>query len=56
MMKDNKTNANRQVHFANGFPSKGLVQAVVPYGRPSYTSAVGHYVSLVCKSVWSSAI
>ena len=48
MMKDDKTNANRQVHFANGFPSKGLVQAIVPYDQSSYTSPVVHYVSLVC--------
>ncbi|KAL9958408.1 hypothetical protein ACROYT_G035415 [Oculina patagonica] len=47
MMKDNKTSAiTRQVHFANGFPPKGLVQAAVPYGRSSYTAPGGHYVSL----------
>lgn len=45
MMKDNKTNTTRQVHFANGFPPKGLVQAAVPNGR-SYSSPAGHYISL----------
>lgn len=55
MMKDNKTNATRQVHFANGFPPKGLVQAAVPYGRSSYTSPAGHYISLVCAGVRHTA-
>lgn len=51
MMKDNKIKVTRQVHFANGFPPKGLVQAAVPYGQSSYASPSGHYVSLVCTGV-----
>ena len=45
MRNSNTSSVTRQVHFANGFPPKGLVQAVVPYQQS--TSAVKHYVSLV---------
>ncbi|XP_027049944.1 PH domain-containing protein DDB_G0287875-like isoform X4 [Pocillopora damicornis] len=44
MRNSNTSSVTRQVHFANGFPPKGLVQAVVPYQQS--TSAVKHYVSL----------
>ena len=48
MMKDTETNAmTRQVHFANGFPPKGLVQAAPPYRQSAYTVPMKHYVSLV---------
>lgn len=46
-MRDSNPNAfARQVHFANGFPPKGLVRDVSPSTRSSYPSPKGHYVSL----------
>ncbi|CAH3170551.1 unnamed protein product [Porites evermanni] len=46
-MRDSNPNAfARQVHFANGFPPKGLVRDVSPGTRSSYPSPKGHYVSL----------
>jgi len=49
MMRDGNPNAfARQVHFANGFPPKGLVQAASPYmySGSAVASPQGHYVSL----------
>ena len=52
MMRDSNPNAfARQVHFANGFPPKGLVRDVSPGTRSSYPSPIGHYVSLVSKQL-----
>lgn len=47
MRNSNTSRVSRQLHFANGFPPKGLVQAAVPYQQSTYTvPAVKHYVSL----------
>lgn len=46
MMRDGNQNAfTRQVHFANGFPPKGLLQAASPFSGSPYTNG-GHFVSL----------
>ena len=44
MMRESRTNPfTKQVHFANGFPPKGLLQAA----SPSHYRTRGHFVSLV---------
>lgn len=43
MMRESRTNPfTKQVHFANGFPAKGLLQAA----SPSHYRTRGHFVSL----------